>query len=49
MSSLTESIQQPTSSAIDLEPGQLAQRISELGDWFHNLDLHGERYGTLGA
>jgi tRNA (mo5U34)-methyltransferase len=41
MSSLTESIQQPTSSAIDLEPGKLAQRISELGDWFHNLDLHG--------
>ena len=21
--------------------GQLAQRISELGEWFHNVDLHG--------
>src|SRR5947209_14678950 len=40
MSSVTESIQHPP-SAIELEPGQLAQRISELGDWFHNLDLHG--------
>lgn len=24
-----------------MEQGQLAQRISELGDWFHNLNLHG--------
>lgn len=41
MSSFTEPMQQHTSSANDLERGQLAQRISELGDWFHNLDLRG--------
>lgn len=41
MSSLTEPIRQNTSSTLPLEPGRLAQRISELGDWFHNLDLHG--------
>jgi len=41
MSSLTESVQQQSSPAINLEQGQLAQRISELGDWFHNLNLHG--------
>jgi tRNA (mo5U34)-methyltransferase len=41
MSSVTESLQQAPSSPIALEPGQLAQRISDLGDWFHNLDLHG--------
>ncbi len=22
-------------------PDALAQQISELGDWFHNIDLHG--------
>ena len=40
MSSVTDSVQQtlPTAS---VERGQLAQRISELGDWFHNLNLHG--------
>ena len=41
MSSLTDSVQQQTSPTSGLEPGQLAERISELGDWFHNLDLHG--------
>lgn len=41
MSSVTDSVQQQTSSNAGPEPGQLAQRISELGDWFHNLDLHG--------
>jgi tRNA (mo5U34)-methyltransferase len=41
MSSVTETVQQQTSSVIGSERGQLAQRISELGDWFHNLDLHG--------
>lgn len=39
--SVTESIQQQSSSEMATERGQLAQRISELGDWFHNLDLHG--------
>jgi tRNA (mo5U34)-methyltransferase len=39
--SVTESIQQHPTTPIGLERGQLAQRISELGDWFHNLDLHG--------
>src|SRR5690349_17880657 len=28
-------------SAVDREA--LARRINELGDWFHNLDLHGVR------
>jgi len=41
MSSITDSVQQQTSPTARPEPGQLAQRISELGDWFHNLDLHG--------
>ena len=32
----------PPSQAVTAEGGgQLAQRISELGEWFHNLDLHG--------
>jgi len=25
----------------EANPGELARRIAELGDWFHNLDLHG--------
>src|SRR3954466_10063167 len=41
MSSVTEPVQQATPSTITFEPDELAQRISELGDWFHNLDLHG--------
>lgn len=41
MSLATESIQQHTPPGSDLERGQLVQRISELGDWFHNLNLHG--------
>jgi tRNA (mo5U34)-methyltransferase len=41
MSSFTESMEQPSTPPINLEPGRLAQRISELGDWFHNLNLHG--------
>ena len=41
MSSVTESVQLHPSPAVGLERGELAQRISELGDWFHNLNLHG--------
>lgn len=41
MSPATESLHQPASSAIVIEPDEIAHRISELGDWFHNLDLHG--------
>jgi tRNA (mo5U34)-methyltransferase len=41
MSSVTEPVQQATPSTITFEPDELAQRISQLGDWFHNLDLHG--------
>jgi tRNA (mo5U34)-methyltransferase len=41
MSSVTDSVQQQASPTSSPEAGQLAQRISELGDWFHNLDLHG--------
>ena len=36
---VTDSAQHQTSAVT--ESGQLAHRISELGDWFHNLDLHG--------
>src|SRR5437588_10446053 len=25
------------------QAGELSQRIGELGEWFHNLDLHGVR------
>ena len=25
----------------EANPGELARRIAELGDWFHNLNLHG--------
>src|SRR5581483_4101635 len=39
--SATESIHHQPTSPVGVERGQLAQRISELGDWFHNLDLHG--------
>lgn len=28
-------------SPADLPQGKLAKRIAELGEWFHNLDLHG--------
>ena len=41
MSSVTDSVQPQTSSTAGPEPDQLAQRVSELGEWFHNLDLHG--------
>ena len=41
MSTIGESLEQHTSAPLDPQRGQLAQRISELGDWFHNLDLHG--------
>ena len=40
MSSVPESLEQSTQAAT-LEGGQLAQQISELGEWFHNLNLHG--------
>lgn len=40
MPSATESLQH-SSNSNGLEQVELAQRISELGDWFHNLDLHG--------
>lgn len=42
---MTESFQPNISPASPValasDHGQLAQRISELGDWFHNLNLHG--------
>lgn len=41
MPSVTEAVQEHTSGLIASEQGQLAQRISELGDWFHNLNIHG--------
>ena len=41
MASSSESFE--VSQAADAQTGQLAQRISELGEWFHNLDLHGVR------
>ncbi len=41
MSSVPESLQDYPSRATAPEAGQLARRISELGEWFHNLDLHG--------
>src|SRR5215813_9752907 len=45
MSEVKESIPQPLSSATDGESenarAHLTQRISELGEWFHNLNLHG--------
>ncbi|MCU1281078.1 MAG: Methyltransferase type 12, partial [bacterium] len=25
------------------DPGEIARRVGELGEWFHNLDLHGVR------
>ena len=40
MSSVPESLNHP-SPAVTIESGQLAQQISDLGEWFHNLDLHG--------
>ncbi len=41
MSSVPESIQDFPTRATALEAGQLARRIWELGEWFHNFDLHG--------
>jgi tRNA (mo5U34)-methyltransferase len=45
MSEVKESIPQPLSSAPDGESdharAHLTRRISELGEWFHNLNLHG--------
>jgi tRNA (mo5U34)-methyltransferase len=41
MSSATESVQQHISPVNGIERSELAQRIFELGDWFHNLNLHG--------
>jgi len=41
MSSVPESFQDFPTRATALEAGQLARRISELGEWFHNFDLHG--------
>jgi tRNA (mo5U34)-methyltransferase len=38
---VSESLDEHTTASLDSQRGQLAQRISELGDWFHNLDLHG--------
>ncbi len=40
MSSAPESLAHPVPAAA-LESGQLAQQISELGEWFHNLNLLG--------
>ena len=39
MSSVQESLH--SRQALSPENGQLAQRISELGEWFHNLNLNG--------
>lgn len=36
-----ESIEQPATYDAGSETVRLARRISELGEWFHNLDLHG--------
>src|SRR5436309_482373 len=41
MSSVPESLQSHPSQALTPGNGQLAQRISALGEWFHNLNLHG--------
>ncbi len=41
MSSFTESIQSPPTRRTVSENGRLAQQISDLGEWFHNLNLHG--------
>src|SRR5262249_47923428 len=41
MSSLPDSLANQVSSIATAESGQLAERISALGDWFHNLNLHG--------
>ena len=40
MASVPESLQDRVSDASPPNP-QLAHRIAELGEWFHNLDLHG--------
>src|SRR5437764_14487330 len=39
MASVPESLQQSVTSSGS--SGELAGRISELGEWFHNLNLHG--------
>ena len=45
MSEEKESIPQPLSTATDVVTysarARLTRRISELGEWFHNLNLHG--------
>src|SRR5437016_10930869 len=41
MSSVQESLH--SRQALSPKNGQLAQRISELGEWFHNLNLNGVR------
>ncbi|HZQ19536.1 MAG TPA: TIGR04290 family methyltransferase [Terriglobales bacterium] len=41
MSFVTEPLQQHLSPTVGVEQGELAQRISELGEWFHNLNLNG--------
>jgi tRNA (mo5U34)-methyltransferase len=41
MSSLPDSLPNRVSPLAAAESGQLAERISALGDWFHNLNLHG--------
>jgi tRNA (mo5U34)-methyltransferase len=41
MPSAIEPLQCPSSRPAVHENGRLAKRISELGEWFHNLNLHG--------
>jgi tRNA (mo5U34)-methyltransferase len=41
MSSLSDSLQDQISPHSASESVQLAERISALGEWFHNLNLHG--------
>src|SRR4051812_3163340 len=41
MSPISEPIQQAASSTVSPGNQQLAEQISALGDWFHNLNLHG--------
>lgn len=41
MSLSSEQVQEPFSGASTPAGQQLAQQISDLGEWFHNLDLHG--------
>src|SRR6266699_3433648 len=41
MSPVPESLQDYPVQVTGAEAGQLVRRISELGEWFHNFDLHG--------